>query len=329
MFSRATAWFVGTLVCVLAGSFQACTAGEAFTDFRKAGPDIRVQGEYTGTVKTNEGKDEKVGVQVIALGDGKFEAVGYPGGLPGDGWVPKDGKIKAQGQTADGVTTFKVEESSATIKDRVMKVLDKDGKVVGELKKVRRQSSTVGAKAPAGAVVLFDGTNTDALSEGKMSEDKLLNPAVRTKQKFEDYSLHLEFRIPFMPKDRGQGRGNSGLYLHDCYELQILDSFGLEGENNECGGFYTKRKPDVNMCYPPLAWQTYDIDFTAAKFENGKKVKNAVVTVRHNGVVIHENYELPGATPGGSGENPGVATLFLQNHGNPVQFRNFWVVEKK
>jgi hypothetical protein len=133
-----------------------------------------------------------------------------------------------------------------------------------------------------------------------------------------------------MPAGKDQGRGNSGVYLQGRYEVQILDSFGLAGEHNECGGIYSVKAPDVNMCYPPLAWQTYDIDFTAAEFADGKKVKDARMTVKHNGVVIHENVAVPKATTAAIlGEGPEPGPIYLQDHGNPVRFRNVWVVEKK
>ena len=96
-----------------------------------------------------------------------------------------------------------------------------------------------------------------------------------TKDGFTDYTLHVELRLSYMPTARGQDRSNSGVYLHDCYEIQVLDSFGLEGEDNECGGFYAIHRPEVNMCYPPLTWQTYDVEFTAPKYEDGKKTANA------------------------------------------------------
>jgi hypothetical protein len=133
-----------------------------------------------------------------------------------------------------------------------------------------------------------------------------------------------------MPNDRGQQRGNSGVYLLDQYEVQVLDSFGLSGENNECGGIYQISKPAVNMCLPPLSWQTYDIDFTAAKVDGDKKVAPAHAVIKHNGVQIHD-LKLPRATPGGGRMDERPGPFFLQDHGggDPVRYRNIWVVEKK
>ena len=129
-----------------------------------------------------------------------------------------------------------------------------------------------------------------------MTDDKLLMQGVTSKQKFQDCTVHLEFQLSYMPYARGQGRANSGCYLQSRYEVQILDSFGLDGKNNECGGLYTIKDPDVNMCLPPLVWQTYDIDYTAAKFDGDKKTTNARITVKHNGVTVQDNVELPKAT---------------------------------
>jgi len=135
----------------------------------------------------------------------------------------------------------------------------------------------------------------------------------------------LDALLPFMPSARGQKRGNSGVYLQDRYEIQVLDSFGLKGEANECGAIYTKTKPAVHMCYPPLIWQTYDVDFTSAKFDSGKKIKNAVTTVKHNGVLIHEQVQIDGPTGRGKPETPAGGPIHLQDHGNPVRYRNIWI----
>ncbi len=284
-------------------------------------PEFQTQGEYVG----GEG-DQKIGVQVIARGEGNYEAVVLPGGLPGAGWNGKD-KIALKGVTQDGIVELKGENWTARIEKGQMTAKGAETVV---LKKTYRVSPTMGAKPAEGAVVLFDGSNVDAWQNGKLEDGKLLGIGGRTKQKFHNFTLHLEFRSPYMPQALGQARGNSGMYLLDQYECQILDSFGLSGENNECGGFYTIKKPDVNMCLPPLSWQTYDVDFTAATYDAaGKKTHNAVVSMKHNGVLIHDKFELDRNTPGGgTNDESKPGALFLQDHGNPVRFRNIWILEK-
>ena len=210
-----------------------------------------------------------------------------------------------------------------------MTVVGTDGKLSLKLNRTVRHSPTEGAKPPKGAAILFDGKTADNFIHGTLSKDNNLMSNVETKQKFGDYTLHLEFRLSYMPEARGQARSNSGLYLHDCYEAQVLDSFGLEGENNECGGFYQLRKPDVNMCFPPLTWQTYDVEFIAPRYKDGKKTADARVEVRHNGVLIHPMFDLERATLGRKNEGPAPRPFHLQGHGNKVQYRNIWLVPKK
>jgi hypothetical protein len=296
-------------------------------DPTKVDADFAVQGEYTGEL-TREGGKQKTGMQVIARGGGKFHAVLFAGGLPGDGYE-KGPREEADGQTQEGVTAFTTPKWIAKVKDGTLTVADAAGKELGQLKRVIRESPTLGAKPPEGAVVLFDGTSADKFQNGRMTEDKLLKEGPTSKQKFQNQTVHLEYRLAYMPTATGQGRSNSGCYLQGRFEVQILDSFGLVPKDNECGGIYSVGPPRIEMCFPPLSWQTYDIDFTAAVYEGAKKVKNARVTVRHNGVVIHENQEVDHATtaaPVQEGAGPGP--LYLQDHGNPVRFRNVWIVEK-
>ena len=316
-----------TLSLLLLAAPAHAAGGKAFTDAKSAGEAYQIQGEYSGEGKTRDGS-KRFGAQIIALGNNKYRLVGYHGGLPGDGWNRGDEIVTSEGEAVNGVISLAVEEADVEIGNGKIKVTV-EGQIVAELKKVDRKSPTLGMKAPEGAVVLFDGTSADKFDNGKLVDGKWLGATnVSTKKKLGDHQLHIEFRTPFMPDARGQGRGNSGVYIQGRYECQVLDSFGLDGKDNECGGIYKVAVPRVNMCFPPLSWQTYDIDFKAAKYEGGQKVENARATIRHNGVIIHENLELPNATPGRHGEGPGPESLFLQDHGNPVVFRNIWVVEK-
>lgn len=304
---------------------MAADTNPAFTNPAEAGPDFAFQGEYVGLAGSHSW-----GTQVVALGEGKFDVIGYQGGLPGAGWKRGDAIRPGKGELKDGVVEAAGDTWTATIKDGEMTVLQ-NGNKVGELKKVERKSPTLGAAPPAGSLVLFDGSTADHFEKGELVEGNLLKSAnCVSKHQFGDHSLHIEFRTPFMPLSRGQARGNSGVYVQGRYEVQVLDSFGLDGKDNECGGIYKSAVPAVNMCYPPLSWQTYDIEFTAAKYdESGKKTANPRITVKHNGVMIHNDVELKDRTQGSKPEGPEKLGLFLQNHGNPVAFRNIWAVEKQ
>jgi hypothetical protein len=196
---------------------------------------------------------------------------------------------------------------------------------------------------PAGAVVLFEGKN---LKEWVSVDGKSPAPwklvdggamevrggGIMTREKFDGhFLLHVEFRVPYMPDAKGQARGNSGVYLQGRYEVQVLDSYGLESQDNDCGGIYKVAAPRVNACKAPTVWQSYDIDFVAPVFEGGKKVKPARISVTQNGVTIHKDVEIPldntVAGLGGDPSKPGP--IMLQDHGNPVQFRNIWLVPLK
>ena len=294
----------------------------AFLTVEAAGPDFLLQGEFTA-------KD--LGANIIALGAEKYRLVIFNGGLPGAGW---DGSAKEEMEGAKSGTKVsfapKAGEARGTLEDGQLK-LNRPGNEAATLSRVIRRSPTEGLAAPTGAKILFDGKNADAWKNGKVDERGFLRCGTTSVATFKDYTLHLEFLLPLKPSARGQGRANSGVYHQDRYEVQVLDSFGLKGENNECGGIYTISAPKVNMCFPPLQWQTYDVDFTAAKFDaQGQRTAWARITVRHNGILIQDNVELPRTTT-----SSGIKTITdtpgpfqLQEHGNPVYYRNIWVLEK-
>ena len=147
---------------------------------------------------------------------------------------------------------------------------------------------------------------------------------------FSDAHIHVEFRIPDMPDCTGQATGNSGVYVHGCYEIQVLDSYGIENpHNDDCSGIYSIQAPLCNACLPAEEWQTYDIIFRAPRFNQyGEIAEDGRITLLQNGIVVHNNFILPSVTPGGITENRRVAKgpLMLQDHGNAVSFRNVWVM---
>jgi hypothetical protein len=322
---------VAALAVVLAAAFS-CRA-QAIQEIIdpevvKKDADFRTQGEYLGKGPLF-GSDAAVAAQVIARSKGEFEVFVLKGGLPGEGWKRGDQRVRLEGHRVGKTTNLSGKEFKGTIFQGKLTLTNIQGENETSLEKVDRKSPTLNAKAPEGAKVLFDGTSADQFAHGTMSADKNLMSEATTKEKFGDYSLHLEFRLSYMPAAQGQARSNSGLYVHNCYEIQVLDSFGLEGKENECGGIYSVDAPKVNMCLPPLTWQTYDVDFTAPRYgDDGKKMKSAHVVVKHNGVVV-QDVDLPKATPGAQDEGPAPRPFYMQGHGNKVEYRNIWLVEKK
>jgi len=303
----------GWISSLCAVASLACGIYPAWLEPAEAGPDFPVQGEYA---------TEGAAGQVIALGGGEFRLVHLDGGLPGAGWDGQGRREVSGAREADadgeesGVIHF---EDGSRIEDGVLHAGD------ARMARLERSSPSLGMAPPTGAIIVFG----DGISrvDGQADSRGLLGVGATSLDAFQDAALHIEYRTPFMPSARGQARANSGVYVQNRYEVQILDSFGLTGEWNEAGGVYKVAKPRVNMALPPLSWQTYDIDFRAARFDaDGARSAPARMSVRHNGVLIHDDLELPGPTGAGDDETPDPGPIYLQNHGDPVFFQNVWVL---
>ncbi len=200
------------------------------------------------------------------------------------------------------------------------------------------------SSAPSDAIVLFDGTDLSewvsakdgGAAQWKIEGDHMTvvkgTGDIMTKREFNDIQLHIEFRAPAVIEGEGQGRGNSGVFLQMRYEVQVLDSYqNRTYSNGQAGSVYKQHIPLVNACKAPGEWQTYDIIFTAPRFnKDGIKVASAYLTVIHNGVLIQNHVEVKGTTEYiGQPKNKahGKASIKLQDHSNPTSFRNIWVRE--
>ncbi|MCX7048350.1 MAG: DUF1080 domain-containing protein [Candidatus Sumerlaeota bacterium] len=298
-------------------------------------------GDWQGEQKAADGSTKKIIAQVIPLGADTYKANLLP---EFDVRVPPIAVL--DGKLADGKISFTGKAGEATIRQDEF-----SGKIEGAqsftfaMKKTVRLSPTLGAKPPQGAVVLLGPDTKDLQTDwqrdnGQSCGWKLIGDgamqcvpgkgSIITKRKFKDGKVHVEFRLPYEPAKRGQDRGNSGVYLQARYEVQVLDSYGLEGKDNECGGIYKVSTPRVNMCAPPLQWQTYDITFRAPEMDGDKVVKSARISVMHNGVKINEDVELKSPTTAAPfNKIASEGGLYLQDHGHPVEYRNIWMEELK
>jgi hypothetical protein len=194
---------------------------------------------------------------------------------------------------------------------------------------------------PSDATVLFDGKDLAKWQGGDKWDIKdgyaiVQKTDITTKDSFgPDYQLHVEFATPEKVSGSGQGRGNSGVFLANKYEVQVLDSYDNKTYfDGQCAAIYKESPPMVNACRKPGEWQSYDIVFESPRFDADKKlVKPGYVTVIHNGLVVHNHFELQGSTnfdrPPAYEPHPEKQPIRLQNHGNPVRYRNIWVRDIK
>ncbi len=321
-------------VSILAACLLAALAvrASALAADHASGPDTAldpIMGEFEGTL-TLDGAAVKAEAKVIADQDHQYRIV-----LLAPAGDAKAKRIELKGMGKGETVSVTGDWSGKVTKDSLQLASKEGGKA--EMQRIERKSPTLGQKPPAGAVVLApfeEGkpTNLEQWNNKKwicLDDGSMLvrSGDTKTNRDFGSYKLHVEFRVPFMPAARGQGRGNSGVYQHGRYEIQVLDSFGLTENPGECGAIYGQKAADVNVSLPPGQWQTYDIDFTAPQFDDsGKQVKGAVITVLHNGVKIHDVVEVKKVTGGAWGAPGKTGPIRLQDHGNPTRFRNIWIV---
>jgi hypothetical protein len=326
-----------SLVCALVASLAAYGQDE--------NEDQKVMGNWVGEFTGASWAERSLSAQISALGGGRYDAfltVGKEG---------QSARVHVKGDTPrGGHATFAGAVNLGWSKYRVTAGYD-GTRITGTfsegtdsqaftLERVEIKSPTLGQAPPPEAIVLMDGTDLDEWQRWPLNWTLLDDGATEvsasnlaTVREFGDHFLHIEFRTPFKAgvAPTSQGRGNSGAYVMGRYEVQILDSFAQETADNFCGGLYSQAVPLENATLPPLEWQTYDIEMTAPRFDDaGTKTKHARITVRHNGILIHDDVELSrGLTPYGAYDEEGpVGRLLLQDHGSSVQFRNAWVLPR-
>lgn len=305
----------------------------------QADDDDKIMGNYQGAFTSKGWEATPIRAEVVAMSKINWRINLYLGG--DDGSEKKfevPARLSEGTATVDGDVDFRGEHKvRGTLKDGAfvgkLDGRDQDGEFT--LKRVMLQSPTLGKPVPEGGISLLDGTNIAAnwvrspeqwcmQADGSM---EVCSSNLVTTQEFGDAEYHIEFMCPFKPNARDQERGNSGVYFMGRYEMQVLDNFGDATADNWCGGIYKKAKPLLNASLPPLTWQTYDVTFIAPKFDaSGNKIADAELTVLHNGKLIHDKVKLSGPTPGGvSDVDAPTGPLLLQDHDNPVRYKNIWV----
>jgi len=304
--------------------------------------EAEVQGGYEGKGKDPSG-EFRIEARVVAQGEGNYKVL-VRRLKDGD----KVGKSEFSGKTNNDAVEFEGQVDGAEWKGRLTEgVIKGDSNQAGtfEAGRVEKKSPSAGKKAPEGAVVLLDGKQFEEMvrengadwDRGEVGKDgsiQVPKGGMKSKREFEgNFNLHVEFQNPLLPKEHSQGRGNSGVYLPNGDEIQVLDSFGEATYlGGCCGGLYRYKDPDLMetieslagnpenkytlTSFPPLTWQTYDIEYRVEK-KDGQYSGKPRVTVFHNGIKIHDNAELNNEARKGA--------FHFQDHGNAVRYRNIWV----
>jgi hypothetical protein len=325
-------------VCAIGFAVTAYSQSDLAAKVFPAQPDP-LMGNYEGRWSASVDVDPEAAAQIIPLGSDQYQII-----LKAKHDMRCPPKLDVTVKASRGALEFKKDKWYGVVKDGVLTGGNGD-KDKFELKKVELASPDLGKQPvdPAKAIILFDGKNLDAWQgdKGKPAAWTVLPDGafmikpgtgdIETKQKFKDCRLHIEFRLPYMPAARGQQRGNSGVFLQGIYEVQVLDTFGLEGYTDECGGLYKLSAPRVNACRPPLQWQSYDIEYHAPVHDAaGKLLTNGRITVYQNGKLIQKDEELLWITGWKESDRQtpapkDAAPIRLQDHGNYVQYRNVWI----
>lgn len=299
-----------------------------YTNPLDADEDFTFVGEYRGFERpTASGRSSRtISLQVNAVGGGRFVGTKMFGGTPNE-LTTRNDPVALEGERLGSRVRLRGPRFDYLLDGQFAYVVNHERVIIGKLTRSDRTSPTIGRPAPSGAVILFDGQGTDNLKAAKVTDDGLLQAGTETIAPWEDFQMHVEFRLPYKPEAAGQHRGNSGVYIQSRYEVQVLDSFGWIPAFNDCSSLYRTKRPDRNATLPPLTWQTYDIDFRAARFDaSGNKVQPAQLTVWLNGVKTHDHVAIPNKTGAGKPEGPEPLPIKFQEHRNPVMFRNMWLL---
>lgn len=293
---------------------------------------------YDGFWSTRDGKMGRVTAQVRPLGGGKYDGFvalyrsqRFVGALKLGAATANEGKVSFTGSAAapEGDLAPQLDGHCQIANGRLTGAFKGDlGEGSFEASGATNTPPSMGVKPPPNGIVIFDGKSGEKFGNFKWTITPEGSMVVKggdivAKDQFANFLLHVEFKTPLMAEAKGQARGNSGVYLQGKYEVQVLDSFGLFPlQNNDCSGIYGIKAPDSNACLPPGVWQTYDITYVAPH-----EGKGPTITVVHNGVTVHEKVEIPKQfIDGGTTAASQVAGfLKLQDHGNPVEYRNIWV----